>query len=283
MDNIDTVLESKNKPEIHDLFIKFLRAHPKANIQNFLNELSLDRKLYCVQQSHKDISRNVKPFIDDWWETKNKGHGNLNTMNELLRHVRHFFFDVYSYLESIARMYHFLCSPANKPPIPYSSQRESVIERREDYEEFERYASFLETQGWYDIFRDMRTEETHFLQGYLNVEKKNGNDVINYFNRTYSNLPGRPDYIEVKNIINYCNELMGGVYSHQEFIEKEVLRGVDVSRQVQIMLHVEDLKRNCAVSISLEQYIDKELGDCVPTEIDCKYRDGEKCRSFSPP
>jgi len=284
MDDIETVLASKNRTGIHELFTKFFRVHPRADIQRFLEEMSLDKKLYCVQESYKEISPAVQPFIDAWDRIKKEEYGTIETHLELLRRIRNFFNDTYSYLESLARIYYYIIAPvANRPPRPYSRQRKSVIERREESEEFEKYAAFLDTQTWYEKFHQMRSEETHVLQGYINVEKKNGKDVINYFNRTYAPRNDRPESIEVDNLIQFCKEILDGVYSHMDFIEKEVLKEMDASRQVHIMLHVEDLKRNCVVSYSLEQYVDREHGDCVSTSVDCKHRDGRKCGAFTPP
>lgn len=218
---------------------------------------------FCIMESYNELQNNFNEVIENDIEGKEKGYSSNTPNKKILCMVRHFFSDVYSFLNIFARIYSsFLSSGAMPTPsISFNKHRKMVLENSNN-EEFVIYSKVLENLTWYEKFHILRSEETHFLLGTITVEKKEGRYLITYFSRTDSPREERTELIEINDVPLFIAEIINGVNQLYDHISVEILKSINPNKCCHIPFGVKD-HLFCVKNLSIVEFILNKPGKCV--------------------
>jgi hypothetical protein len=128
---------------------------------------------------------------------------------------------------------------------------------------------------WYDKFRILRSEETHFLLGTISVDKKDDKYFITYFSRTDSPRNDRDEMIEIDDVLLFIAEILNGVNKLFNHISVEILKSIDPNKRCHIPFGVND-SLLCAKGLSITEFILNKPGECVTWQMSCD-KHGKTC------
>jgi hypothetical protein len=190
--------------------------------------------------------------------------------------VRHFFSDVYSFLNIYAKIYTSLLSPKGRhtPSRSFFDHRKMVLENS-NVEGFVGYSKVLGALTWYEKFHILRSEETHFLLGTISINKKEDKYFVTYFSRTDSPRHDRDEMIEIDNVLCFITDILNGVNKLFDYISVEILKSIDPNKRCPVSFGVIDGSL-CVKGLSIIEYILNKPGECVTWHGGCN-KHGTTC------
>ena len=261
-------IESLSIEERVKLCSVYYKIHPKCRMQELRLFEALKTNYFCIIKSYNKVQSNFNKVIENYIEMEGKGYGSNIPNNELLCMVRHFFSDSYSFLNIYARIYSSLFSPKGKstPSNSFNQHRRMVL-HNSNINEFVVYSKVLGNLIWYEKFRTLRSEETHFLLGTISVDKKDDKYFITYFSRTDSPRNDRDTMIEIDDVLLFIEEILNGVNKLFDHISVEILESIDPNKRCHIPFGFKDVL--CAKGLSITEFILNKPGKCVTWQIPC--------------
>ncbi|MCK4732514.1 MAG: hypothetical protein KAT65_08650 [Methanophagales archaeon] len=254
----------------------YYKIHPRCRTQGLRLFESLKTNYFCIIESDDKIQNNFNKVIENHIELKKKGYTSNIPNEELLCMVRHFFSDVYSFLNIYATIYSSLLSPKGKPtPSRSFNEHRKMVLEDSNIDEFVGYSKVLGDLTWYEKFHILRSEETHFLLGYISVDKKEDKYFITYFSRTDSPRPEREEMIEVDDVLLFIAEILNGVNKLFDHISVEILKSIDPNKRCHIPFGVKD-GLLCVKGLSIIEFILNKPGECVTWQMPCD-KHGKTC------
>ena len=98
---------------------------------------SLKTNYFCIIESYTNIQNNINKVIENYIELDEKGYASTIHCDKLLCMARHFFSDIYSFLDIYAKIYGSLFSPKGKPaPARSFNEHRKKILQNSDINEF---------------------------------------------------------------------------------------------------------------------------------------------------
>jgi hypothetical protein len=269
-------IESLSIEERVKLCSVYYKIHPKCRIQGLRLFEALKTNYFCIIESYNKIQNNFNMVIENYIEMEEKGYGSNIPNEELLCMVRHFFSDIYSFLNIYARIYSSLFSPKGKstPSNSFNQHRRMVLQNS-NINEFVVYSKVLGNLIWYEKFRILRSEETHFLLGTISVVKKDDKYFITYFSRTDSPRNDRDAMIEIDDVLLFIEEILHGVNKLFDHISVEILESIDPNKRGLIPFGVKD-GLLCVKGLSITEFILNKAGKCVTWQMPCD-KHGKTC------
>ena len=269
-------IESVSIEERVKLCSIYYKIHPRCRTQGLRLFESLKTNYFCIIESDDKIQNNFNKVIENHIELKKKGYTSNIPNEELLCMVRHFFSDVYSFLNIYATIYSSLLSPKGKPtPSRSFNEHRKMVLENSNIDEFVGYSKVLGDLTWYEKFHILRSEETHFLLGYISVDKKEDKYFITYFSRTDSPRPEREEMIEVDDVLLFIAEILNGVNKLFDHISVEILKSIDPNKRCHIPFGVKD-GLLCVKGLSIIEFILNKPGECVTWQMPCD-KHGKTC------
>jgi hypothetical protein len=269
-------IESVSIEERVKLCSIYYKIHPRCRTQGLRLFESLKTNYFCIVESYNKIQNNFNKVIEDYIESEKKGYTSTIPYDKLLCMVRHFFSDVYSFLDIYAKIYSSLLSPKGKttPSRGFNDHRKMVLENS-NINDFMGYSKVLEDLTWYEKFHILRSEETHFLLGTISVDKKEDKYFIIYFNRTDSPRPERDEMIEIDDVLLFIAAILNGVNKLFNHISVEILKSIDPNKRCHIPFGVKD-GLLCVKGLSIIEFIENKPGECVTWQMPCD-KHGKTC------
>jgi hypothetical protein len=270
-------IESVSIEERVKLCSIYYKIHPRCRTQGIRLFESLKTNYFCITESFNAIENNFKEVIENYIELEKKGYTSSIPNAELLCMVRHFFSDVYSFLEIYAKIYSSLLSPKGMPTPSkkgFNAHRKMVLENS-SIDEFVGYSKVLGALTWYEKFHILRSEETHFLLGTISVNKKEDKYFITYFSRTDSPRDERGEMVEIDNVLCFITDILNGVNKLFDYISVEILRYIDPNKRCPVSFGVIDGSL-CVKGLSIIEYILNKPGECAMWHGGCN-RHGKTC------
>ena len=265
-------IESVSIEERVRLCSVYYQIHPRCRIQGSRLFESLKTNYFCIVESYNKVQKNFNKVIENYIEIEEKGYASNIPNEELLCMVRHFFSDVYSFLDIYAKIYRSLLSPKGKPtPRSFNEHRKMVLQNSE----FMGYSRVLKDLTWYEKFHILRSEETHFLLGTISVDKKEDKYFITYFNRTDSPRDDRNAMIEIDDVLLFIEEILNGVNKLFYHISVEILKSIDPNKRCHISFGVEDGSL-CVKGLSIIEFVLNKPGECAIWHMGCN-KHGKTC------
>ena len=270
-------IESTSMEERIKLCSVYYKIHPRCRIQGLRLFESLKTNYFCIVVSYDNIQNNFNKVIENYIEVEEKGYASNIPNAELLCIVRHFFSDVYSFLNIYARIYSSLLSPKGKsPPSRSFNDHRKMVLYDSNINNFMDYSKVLGDLTWYERFHILRSEETHFLLGTISVDKNEGNYFITYFSRTDSLRNGRIDkLIKIDDVLLFIAEILNGVNKLFDHISVEILKSIDPNKRYHISCGVEDGSL-CVKGLSIIEFILNKPGECAIWHGGCN-KHGKTC------
>jgi len=254
----------------------YYKIHPRCRTQGLRLFESLKTNYFCIIESDDKIQNNFNKVIENHIELKKKGYTSNIPNEELLCMVRHFFSDVYSFLNIYATIYSSLLSPKGKPtPSRSFNEHRKMVLEDSNIDEFVGYSKVLGDLTWYEKFHILRSEETHFLLGYISVDKKEDKYFITYFSRTDSPRPEREEMIEIEDVLLFLAEILNGVNKLFDHISVEILKSIDPNKRCHIPFGVKD-GLLCVKGLSIIELILNKPGECITWQMPCD-KHGKTC------
>ena len=254
----------------------FYKIHPRCGIQGFRLFEALKTNYFCIVESYTNIQNNINKVIENYIELDEKGYASTIPYDKLLCMVRHFFSDVYSFLDIYAKIYCSLLSPKGKPtPSRSFNKHRKMVLQNSEISEFKGYARILRDLTWYEKFHILRSEETHFLLGTISVDKKKENHFITYFSRTESPRPERDEMIEIDDVLLFIEKILNGVNKLFDHISVEILKSIDPNKRCPISFGVED-GSSCVKGLSIIEFVLNKPGECAIWQGGCN-KHGKTC------
>ena len=269
-------IESASTEERVKLCSIYYKIHPRCRTQGLRLFESLKTNYFCIVESYNKIRNNFDRVIENYIELEKKGYASTIPYDKLLCMMRHFFSDVYSFLDIYAKIYSSLLSPKGKsmPSKSFNKHRKMVLENS-NINEFIGHSKVLEDLTWYEKFHILRSEETHFLLGTISVDKKEDKYFITYFNRTDSPRQERDEMIEIDDVLLFIAEILNGVNKLFDYISVEILKSIDPNKRCAVPFGVKDGSL-CVKGLSIIEIILNKPGECVIWHGGCnKY--GKTC------
>ncbi|HUV02476.1 MAG TPA: hypothetical protein VMW67_03370 [Desulfobacteria bacterium] len=247
----------------------YYQIHPRCQTQGLRLFESLKTNYFCIVESYNKIQNNFNKVIEDYIEAEKKGYTSTVPYNKLLCMVRHFFSDVYSFLNIYATIYSSLLSPKGKPTPSrsFNDQRKMVLQNS-NINEFVSYSEVLRDLTWYEKFHILRSEETHFLLGTIFVDKKEDKYFITYFSRTDSPRPERDALIEIDDVLLFIADILTGVKKLFDYISAEILGSIDPNKRCHIPFGVKN-GQFCVKGLSIIEFILNKPGECITWQMPC--------------
>ena len=268
-------IESTSMEERIKLCSVYYKIHPRCRIQGLRLFESLKTNYFCIVGSYDNIQNNFNKVIENYIEVEEKGYASNIPNAELLCMVRHFFSDVYSFLDIYAKIYRSLLSPKGKPtPRRFNEHRKMVLQNS-DISEFMGYSRVLRDLTWYEKFHLLRSEETHFLLGTISADKKKDKQSITYFSRTDSPRPERDEMIEIDDVLLFIAEILNGVNKLFDHISVEILKSIDPNKRCHIPFGVKDGSL-CVKGLSIIEFVLNKPGECAIWQGGCN-KHGKTC------
>jgi len=255
----------------------YYQIHPRCRtIQVVRLFESLKTNYFCITESFNTIKSNFKKVIKNYIELEKKGYASSIYNQELLGMVRHFFSDVYSFLEIYVKIYTSLLSPKDRttPSRKFSEHRKMVL-KNSNVEEFVEYSKVLGALTWYENFHIIRSEETHWLLGTISVERNEDKYFIKYFSRTDSPRHDRDEMIEIEDVLLFISDILNGVNKLFDYISVEILRSIDPNKRCAVSVGVIDGSL-CVKGLSIIEYILNKPGECLIWHGGCN-KHGKTC------
>ena len=269
-------IESISMEERIKLCSIYYKIHPRCRIQGSRLFESLKTNYFCIVGSYDNIQNTFNKVIKNYIEVEEKGYASSIPNAELLCIVRHFFSDVYSFLNIYARIYSSLLSPKGRstPSNGFNEHRKMVL-KNSNINEFMDYSKILGDLTWYEKFHLLRSEETHFLLGCISADKKKDKHFITYFSRTDSPRPERDEMIEIDDVLLFIAEILNGVNKLFDHISVEILKFIDPNKRCHISFGVEDGSL-CVKGLSIIEFILNKPGECAIWQGGCS-KHGKIC------
>ena len=269
-------IESVSIEERVKLCSIYYKIHPRCRTQGLRLFESLKTNYFCIVESYNKIQNNFNKVIEDYIESEKKGYTSTIPYDKLLCMVRHLFSDAYSFLNIYAKIYSSLLSPKGKsmPSKSFNKHRRMVLQNS-NINEFVGYSKVLGNLTWYEKFRILRSEETHFLLGTISVDKKEDKHLITYFSRTDSPRDDRDAMIEIDNVLSFIAEILNGVNKLFDHISVEILKSIDPNKRCHIPFGVKD-GLLCVKGLSIIEFILNKPGECVTWQMPCD-KHGKTC------
>jgi hypothetical protein len=269
-------IESVSIEERVRLCSVYYQIHPRCRIQGKRLFESLKTNCFCIVESYNKVQKNFNKVIENYIEIGEKGHASNIPNEELLCMIRHFFSDVYSFLNIYARIYSSLLSPKGKsaPSNSFNEHRKMVL-KNSNINEFMDYSKILGDLTWYEKFHLLRSEETHFLLGTISVDKKEDKYFITYFSRTDSPRPERDEMIEIDDVLLFIAEILNGVNKLFDHISVEILKSINPNKRCHISFGVEDGSL-CVKGLSIIEFVLNKPGECAIWHMGCN-KHGKTC------
>jgi len=247
----------------------FYKIHPKCRIKEMRLFESLKTNYFCIVESYNKIKENFNKVIESFIELEKKGYASSISNQKLLCIVRHFFSDVYSFLNIYATIYSFLLSPIGKPtPSRSFNEHRKMVLGYHNTDEFVSYSKVLGELTWYEKFYILRSEETHFLLGDISVDKKGDKYFITYFSRTDSPRPERDVMIEIDDVLLFIADILNGVNKLFDYMSAEILESIDPNQRCHISFGVKNCLL-CVKGLSIIEFILNKPGKCITWQIPC--------------
>jgi len=269
-------IESASTEERVKLCSIYYKIHPRCQTQQLRLFESLKTNYFCITKSFNEIENNFKKVIENYIELEKKGYTSSIPNVELLCMVRHFFSDVYSFLNIYATIYSPLFSPKGRsmPSRSFSEHRKMVL-KNSNIDEFRSYSKVLDSLTWYEKFHLLRSEETHFLLGTISVDKKEDNYFVTYGSRTDSPRHDRDEMIEIDNVLCFITEILNGVNKLFDYISVEILKSIDPNKRCHVSFGILEGSL-CVKGLSIIEYILNKPGECAIWSGGCN-KHGRTC------
>lgn len=268
-------VESTSTEERVKLCSIYYKIHPRCQTQQLRLFESLKTSYFCITQSFNTIKDNFKNVIENYIELEKKRYASSIPDQELLCRVRHFFSDVYSFLDIYAKIYASLLSYGGMSlPSTFHKHRIMVLKNSNTYG-LGGYSKVLGALTWYGKFHVIRSEETHFLLGTISVKKREDKYFINYFSRTDSPRDDRDEMIEIDDVLLFIEEILNGVNKLFDYISVEILKSIDQNKRCPVPFGVIDGSL-CIKGLSIIEYILNKPGECVTWHGGCN-KHGTTC------
>ena len=269
-------IESTSMEQRIKLCSVYYKIHPRCRTQGLRLFESLKTNYFCIVGSYDNIQNNFNKVIENYIEVEEKGYASNIPNEKLLCMVRHFFSDIYSFLNIYATIYSSLLSPKDKPtPTRSFNKHRKMVLKNSNINEFMDYSKVLGELTWYEKFRILRSEETHFLLGTISVDKNGGNYFITYFSRTDSPRPERDEMIEIDDVLLFITEILNGVNKLFDHISVEILKSIDPNKRWHIPFGVEDGSL-CVKGLSIIEFVLNKPGECAIWHGGCN-KHGKTC------
>jgi hypothetical protein len=235
-------IESASTEERVKLCSIYYQIHPRCRTTQVIRLFeSLKTNYFCITKSFNEIENNFKRVIENYIELEKKGYTSSIPNVELLCMVRHFFSDVYSFLDIYAKIYTSLLSPKGMSlPSRYFYEHRKMVLKNSNIDGLVGYSKVLGALTWYEKFHILRSEETHFLLGTISVDKKEDKYFITYFSRTDSPRQERNEMIEIDDVLLFIAEILNGVNKLFDYISVEILKSIDPNKRCPVSFGVID-------------------------------------------
>ena len=269
-------IESTSMEERVRLCSVYYKIHPRCRIQGFRLFESLKTNYFCIIESYNKVQNNFNKVIENYIEVEEKGYASNIPNEKLLCMVRHFFSDIYSFLDIYAIIYSSLLSPKGKPLTPRFNNQRKMVLNDSNINDFMDYSKVLGDLTWYEKFHILRSEETHFLLGTISVDKNKSNYFITYSSRTDSLRNGRIyKLIKIDDVLLFIAEIRNGVNKLFDHISVEILKSIDPNKRWHISFGVEDGSL-CVKGLSIIEFILNKPGECAIWHRGCN-KHGKAC------
>ena len=269
-------IESASTEERVKLCSIYYKIHPRCRTQGLRLFESLKTNYFCIVESYNKIRNNFDRVIENYIELEKKGYASSIPNQELLCMVRHFFSDVYSFLDIYAKIYSSLLSPKGMSlPSRYFYDHRKMVLKNSNIDGLVGYSKVLGDLTWYEKFHVLRSEETHFLLGTISVDKKEDKYFITYFSRTDSPRQERDEMIEIDDVLLFIAEILNGVNKLFDYISVEILKSIDPNKRCAVPFGVKDGSL-CIKGLSIIEIILNKPGECVIWHGGCN-KHGKTC------
>jgi hypothetical protein len=251
------------------LFLKFLKGDARVP-DAFRWSLSISDKISAMEIVYKEVLAQLPKCFDELKEIRQKGFGSGIECSKLAIKYEVFLNSIYKLCENLSRVVCYLYFSRNLP----ESFRKQKARFLEDLSLDSVYSKMLMTTSWYDEVRAIRTEDTHYLSGFITIS---GPTELGYFNVPKSERKGTPKDISIndveKHIKGIYNNVLNFLSSFGNHFITVINQDVSVVLPCMVVSGLVGAKR-----ISLKEYLNDESGVCHTTKFDCPIKDSCEAR-----
>ena len=235
--------------------------------------MSIRDKIKAIFVLSQEVKTQYEKAIQEKNEIEKNGHGNSTESTLLLIRFETMLNAIYSLCDNLAFIGYKL-----HPGIKRSfNEQWKKIRKSETYHpEYSKYLNILKRADWYEILHDMRSESTHYLNGFV-YHPPTGLGVL-YKNMEHLDNTEKSDKkIDIENILEYTDSLLTkldgfleeyGKYHLENFIDEKYT-----------------IFRPCLIpnpegkgflaggrNITLSEYLKKQPGKCI-NNFECPNRE----------
>jgi hypothetical protein len=253
-----------------DLFLDFFQVTGTDVIDSYRWSGALRLKVEKMHTAYEDVLRQIPIWQADHVLMQKRGIGSSKEGNILALRYETFLHSVYSLCETLSRV-----TVRFYPTLSHSfrEQKNELLGKKNSVDP--QYAKILESVGWFDEVRAIRSEATHFLSGIITISK---NGEPGYFNTPKNKREGSLQEISKESIEKHISEIYQNVATFLTQFGDHFIQKIDSSKKIAKPCLLNGEKFMGAREFTLNDVRNKTPGICHLPLYECPVR--HMCDAF---
>jgi hypothetical protein len=253
-----------------DLFLDFFQVTGTNVIDAYQWSGALRLKIAKMHTAYEDVLSQIPIWQADHELMQKKGIGSSKEGNILSLRYETFLHSVYSLCETLSRL-----TVRFYPTLSHGfrEQKNELLGKKNSVDP--QYAKILESVGWFDEVRAIRSEATHFLSGIVTISK---NGEPGYFNTPKNKRDGSLQEISKESIEKHIFEIYQNVATFLTQYGDHFIQKIDSNKKIAKPCLLNGEKFMGAREFTLNDVKNKKPGMCHMPLYQCPIR--HSCAAF---
>lgn len=234
--------------------------------------MSIRDKINSIFVLSKEVKSQYEKAQEEKEEIKQKGHGNSSESTLLLIRFETMLNAIYSLCDNLAFIGYKL-HPGIKRS--FNEQWKKIRKSKDYHPEYSEYLKIIGSADWYEILHDMRSESTHYLNGFV-FHPPTGLGILYQNMEHLDNTEESDKKIEIENILEYTNSLLEKVNGFlEEYGKYHLEHFIDEKNEIFHPCLIPTTRNKGFLAggrkITLSEYLKKRPGKCI-NNFECPNR-----------
>lgn len=241
--------------------------------------MSIRDKINAIYVLSEEVKSQYEKALQAKKEMEKNGHGSTSESTLLLIRFETMLNAVYSLCDNLAFIGYKL-HPGLKRS--FNEQWKKIRKSKDYHPEYSEYLDIIHHAEWYEILHDMRSESTHYLNGFV-YHSHSGLGIL-YNNMEHLDNSEEPDKkIEIENIFEYTNLILTNIDGFLEQYGKyHLTHFIDEKHTIFRPCLIPNPEGKGFLAggrvITYQEYKMKLPGNCVARNVPCPNK--ERCPAY---
>ena len=226
--------------------------------------MSIREKINAIYLLSEEVKTQYEKALQAKNEMEKNGHGSNSESTLLLIRFETMLNAIYSLCDNLAFIGYKL-HPGLKRS--FNEQWKKIRKSKDYHPEHSEYLDIIHHADWYEILHDMRSESTHYLNGFV-FHSPSGLGILYQNMEHLDNTEESDKKIEIENIVEYTNSLLAEINKFlEEYGKYHLEHFIDEKFETfhPCLIPTPEKKGFFAGGrvIKLSEYIKKQPGKCI--------------------